>query len=37
MAVFLIGGLLCAMGFGLVGGILGKARFRAKMQKRGYP
>ena len=37
VAVFLIGGLLCAMGFGLVGGILGKARFRAKMQRRGYP
>jgi hypothetical protein len=37
VAVFLIGGLLCAIGFGLVGGILGKARFRAKMQRRGYP
>ena len=37
VAVFLIGGLLCAIGFGLVGGILGKFRFRAKMRKRGYP
>ncbi len=35
--VFLVGGLLCAIGFSLVGGILGKSRFRAKMQKRGYP
>jgi serine/threonine protein kinase len=37
VVVFLIIGLLCAIGFGLVGGMLGKARFRAKMQKRGYP
>jgi serine/threonine protein kinase len=37
VAVFLIGGMLCAIGFGLVGGILGKSRFRAKMQGRGYP
>jgi len=37
VAAFLIGGLLCAIGFGLVGGILGKSRFRAKMQRRGYP
>jgi serine/threonine protein kinase len=37
VAVFLIVGLLCAIGFGLIGGMLGKYRFRAKMQKRGYP
>ena len=37
VVVFLVGGLLCAIGFGLVGGILGKSRFRTKMQKRGYP
>ena len=37
VAVFLIGGLLCAIGFGLVGGILGKSRFKAKMLRRGYP
>jgi hypothetical protein len=35
--IFLIGGLLCAIGFGLLGGVLGRSRFRAKMQKRGYP
>ena len=37
VAIFLIGGLLCAIGFGLLGGVLGKSRFRTKMQKRGYP
>ena len=37
VAVFLIGGLLCAIGFGLVGGRLGKSRFKAKMLRRGYP
>ena len=37
VAIFLIGGLLCAIGFGLLGGVLGKSRFRAKMRKRGYP
>lgn len=37
VVVFLIGGLLCAIGFSLVGGILGTSRFKAKMQKRGYP
>ncbi|HEX9132481.1 MAG TPA: protein kinase [Ktedonobacteraceae bacterium] len=36
VVIFLIGGLLCAIGFGLLGGVLGKSRFRAKMQKRGY-
>ncbi|HXZ04073.1 MAG TPA: serine/threonine-protein kinase [Ktedonobacteraceae bacterium] len=36
VVVFLIGGLLCAIGFSLVGGILGTSRFRAKMRKRGY-
>ena len=37
VVVFLAGGLLCAIGFSLVGGILGKSRFRTKMQRRGYP
>jgi serine/threonine protein kinase len=37
VAVFLIGGLLCAIGFGLIGGLLGKSRFKAKMQGRGLP
>jgi serine/threonine protein kinase len=37
VVVFLIGGLLCAIGFSLVGGILGKSRFRTKMRRRGYP
>jgi serine/threonine protein kinase len=35
--VFLVGGLLCAMGFSLVGGIIGRSRFKTKMQRRGYP
>jgi serine/threonine protein kinase len=35
--VFLTGGLLCAIGFSLIGGILGRSRFRTKMRKRGYP
>lgn len=37
VVILLIVGLLCAIGFGLLGGKLGKLRFRAKMQKRGYP
>ncbi|HEY6284259.1 MAG TPA: protein kinase [Ktedonobacteraceae bacterium] len=37
VVVFLVGGLLCAIGFSLVGGILGKSRFRTKMRRRGYP
>ncbi len=37
LSILLGVGLLCAIGFGWLGGILGKARFRAKMQKRGYP
>jgi serine/threonine protein kinase len=37
VAIFLISGLLCAVGFGLLGGKLGKMRFQAKMRKRGYP
>ncbi len=37
LVVFLVGGLLCAIGFSLIGGIIGKFRFRAKMQRRGYP
>lgn len=32
----LIVGLLCAMGVGLLGGLLGTARFRARMRKKGY-
>jgi serine/threonine protein kinase len=36
VVVFLIGGLLCAIGFSLIGGILGTFRFRTKMQRRGY-
>jgi hypothetical protein len=37
VVVFLIGGLLCAIGFSLVGGIFGTSRFRTKMRRRGYP
>ncbi len=37
LVVFLVGGLLCAIGFSLIGGIIGKYRFRIKVQKRGYP
>jgi serine/threonine protein kinase len=37
VVVFLIGGLLCAIGFSLIGGIFGTSRFRTKMQRRGYP
>ncbi len=37
IAVFLIGGLLCAIGFSLFGGMLGTSRFRTKMERRGYP
>jgi serine/threonine protein kinase len=32
----LIVGLLCAMAVGLLGGLLGTARFRARMRKKGY-
>jgi serine/threonine protein kinase len=32
--IFLVGGLLCAIGFGWLGGILGKSRNRAKMRGR---
>jgi len=35
--VYLVGGLLCAIVFSLIGGILGTSRFRKKMQRRGYP
>jgi len=35
--IFLVGGLLCAIGFGWLGGVLGKSRYRKKMQGRGYP
>ena len=35
--VFLAGGLLCAIGFSLVGGMIGRSRFKTKMQRRGYP
>jgi serine/threonine protein kinase len=37
VGILLIGGLLCAVGFGLLGGVLGRMRFKAKLQKRGYP
>ncbi len=37
LTVFLVGGLLCAVGFGLLGGVLGRSRFRAKMQRRDFP
>ena len=37
VVVFLVGGLLCAIVFSLIGGILGTSRFRSKMQRRGYP
>jgi len=34
---FLVSGLLCAIGFGWLGGILGKSRYRANMQRKSYP
>jgi serine/threonine protein kinase len=37
VVVFLVVGLLCAIGFSLIGGMLGKFRFKAKIQRRGYP
>jgi serine/threonine protein kinase len=37
LTIFLVSGLLCAIGFGLLGGMLGKSRYRARMQRRGYP
>jgi serine/threonine protein kinase len=37
LILFLVGGLLLAIGFGWFGGVLGKSRFRTKMQRRGYP
>jgi serine/threonine protein kinase len=37
VVVFLIGGLLCAIGFSLIGGIFGTSRFRTNMQRRGHP
>jgi hypothetical protein len=37
VVVFLVGGLLCAVVFSLIGGIFGTSRFRAKMRRRGYP
>jgi hypothetical protein len=37
VVVFLVGGVLCAIGLSLIGGIIGKSRFRAKMKRRGYP
>jgi serine/threonine protein kinase len=36
IVVFLIGGLLCAIGFSLFGGMIGTSRFRTKMRRRGY-
>jgi hypothetical protein len=37
VVVFLVGGLLCAIIFSLIGGIFGTSRFRTKMRRRGYP
>jgi serine/threonine protein kinase len=37
LTIFLVGGLLCAIAFGWLGGILGKMRYKAKMQRRAYP
>ncbi len=37
LTIFLASGLLCAMGFGWLGGVLGKGRYRAKKQRRRYP
>jgi hypothetical protein len=37
LVVFLIGGLLCAIGFSLIGGIFGTSRFKTNMQRRGHP
>ncbi|MGZ3625676.1 MAG: serine/threonine protein kinase [Ktedonobacteraceae bacterium] len=37
VVVFLVGGLLCAIVFSMIGGFLGTSRFRTKMQRRGYP
>jgi serine/threonine protein kinase len=34
VVVFLVGGLLCAIVFSLIGGILGTSRFRKKMRRR---
>jgi serine/threonine protein kinase len=36
LVVLLVGGLLCAIVFSLIGGIFGTSRFRAKMRRRGY-
>jgi serine/threonine protein kinase len=37
LLIFLVVGLLCAFGFGWLGGKLGNSRYRAKMQGRKYP
>ncbi len=37
LTIFLVGGLLCAMALGWLGGVMGKSRYRAKMQRRRYP
>ncbi|HKF36823.1 MAG TPA: hypothetical protein VKB35_07965, partial [Ktedonobacteraceae bacterium] len=37
LTTFLVSGLLCAIGFGWLGGVLGKSRYRAKMRRKRYP
>jgi serine/threonine protein kinase len=37
LIIFLVCGLLCAIGFGWLGGMLGNSRYKAKMQRSGYP
>lgn len=37
LIIFLVCGLLCAIGFGWLGGMLGTSRYKAKMQRSGYP
>jgi hypothetical protein len=37
LTIFLVSGLLCAIGFGWLGGTLGTLRYRAKRQRKSYP
>ena len=37
LTLFLASGLLCAIGCGWLGGILGNSRYRAKIQRKRYP
>jgi serine/threonine protein kinase len=37
LTIFLVSGLLCAIGFGWLGGTLGTLRYRAKIQRKSYP